>query len=226
MGATATTDRFGTANMAMSFNGSSQYVGVSDSSSLAIAGFITIVAWIKTTATGTVVIVDKFNSTAPLINAGYSLTMISSGILRGTFHSSSTGIDLNTASGLINDGNWHHCVVVYDGSYAYDYVDGVLKAGPTAYSGGITNTGKALSIGRRTDINAFYFSGSIDEVKIFNRALTATDILSMYNHEKGKFSVGKDGTMRALEFVEDSTLPVQMRSKKKSLTVKGQLIEQ
>ena len=48
----------------------------------------------------------------------------------------------------------------------------------------------------------------------------------MYNHEKGKFSVGADGTMQALEFVEDPALPVQMRSKKQSLTVKGQLIEQ
>lgn len=49
--------------------------------------------------------------------------------------------------------------------------------------------------------------GFIDEVKVFNRVLTATEILNKYNHEKGKFSVGKDGTMKASQFVEDPAFP-------------------
>jgi len=84
----------------------------------------------------------------------------------------------------------------------------------------------SFSIGQFGTQNVWQFNGSIDEVKVFSRALSVVEVVAMYNHEKGKFSVGKDGKAKAVSFVEDPALPVQMRSKKQSLTVKGHLIQQ
>lgn len=92
----------------------------------------------------------------------------------------------NGVSGTIaiNDGNWHHVAVVFSnpGNNVALYVDGVLDT-----QGSLTvpaNTGFAnnIVIGRRID-GVNYFSGDIDEVRIWNTALTQTEIQANMNTE-------------------------------------------
>ncbi len=130
------------------------------------------------------------------------------------------------------DNAWHFIVCIHDGVSFNEslYVDGVKQTIVRTAGGSLNPFIQPVTIGRAYGdaFNASYessFTGQIDEVKIFSRVLSAAEILAMYNHEKGKFSVGKDGTDKAVSFVEDPALPVQMRSKKQSLTVKGHLIQ-
>lgn len=182
---------------------------------------IAMTAWIKWNAS-----TEAYNCIIAREDSskGYTLLLKSNQKLAVYFSGAAT-FNMDGLGGIIPFGSWHHIVAVYNGSNITTYIDGVQD-----YSKPVTGTygsvPNALWIGKSIFGSGRWYSGQIDEVKIFNRALTAAEILSMYNHEKGKLSVGKDGTMKALEFVEDPTLPVQMRSKKQSLTVKGQLIEQ
>ena len=85
------------------------------------------------------------------------------------------------------DGNWHHLTGVYDGSRVRLYVDGVQIGSGTSVSGqppiAYTNTFQNgdLFLGDFSDCTgSLHYPGDLDEVKIFNRALTATEVLSSY----------------------------------------------
>jgi hypothetical protein len=94
-----------------------------------------------------------------------------------------------SANKLANDGLWHHVVGVCDeaGGHVYIYLDGtqVGSAGITAGSG-ILSSSTPLSIGARQSGNNgntnydFQFYGAIDEVAVYQKALTAAQVSAHY----------------------------------------------
>jgi hypothetical protein len=78
-----------------------------------------------------------------------------------------------SSDAIINDGNWHRIASVWDGSYRHLYVDGdevAIDASPMssledAYSSLSFGTGKAMELGT-------YWSGLIDDIRIYNRAVS------------------------------------------------------
>lgn len=84
----------------------------------------------------------------------------------------------------VDDGNWHNIVGVYDGSTPAVYVDGVSVA-----LGGETSASNAISsdifrIGTILIDGSYKMDGIIDEVRIYNRVLSNTEILNIYNDLK------------------------------------------
>lgn len=78
---------------------------------------------------------------------------------------------------------WQHVAWVYDGAQVQLFIDGVLK-GSTPASGTITSTNRPFGIGKSIfgSFN-FVFGGRMDEVTLWNKALTATDIQDMMANE-------------------------------------------
>jgi hypothetical protein len=75
---------------------------------------------------------------------------------------------------------WHHMVGTYDGSELRLYIDGVL-ANSMNVSGAIANSGTPLYFGRYgADSTAARFTGGIDEVAVYSRALTPTEVQTHY----------------------------------------------
>ena len=91
------------------------------------------------------------------------------------------GAGLITASGntILNANQLYHVVGTYDGNNTRFYLNGVEDATPASGSGNMTNNSANLEIGRRDD--GYYFPGKIDDVRIYNRALSAADIQTIYN---------------------------------------------
>ncbi|WP_121665878.1 LamG-like jellyroll fold domain-containing protein [Mesonia aquimarina] len=88
----------------------------------------------------------------------------------------------------VNDGLWHHVAVTYDSSLSSDkyklYVDGVLDTENDITTSLNTTVNTDMIIGRR--INASFggfFSGSMDELRIWDIALTQTEIQNSMNSE-------------------------------------------
>jgi hypothetical protein len=82
--------------------------------------------------------------------------------------------------------SWHHVVVTYDSSSLKIYVDGNLD-NSVATTGTIASTANPLYIGR-DGINANY-NGTIDDILIFNRALSLSEIISLYNSSANRYAV-------------------------------------
>ena len=76
---------------------------------------------------------------------------------------------------------WNHVVVTYTGSEACVYRNGKLFASKTDISGGadLASDTAAFSIGRRSD-GGYYFAGLIDDLRVYNRALSAEEIAELF----------------------------------------------
>jgi len=88
--------------------------------------------------------------------------------------------DTNTGVRMADD-TWYHFVATYDGSELNVYVNGVLKATKTRT---LNTAVSKLTIGARND-NTKKYKGGIDEVGIWNRALTVDEISLLYNDGNG-----------------------------------------
>jgi len=77
--------------------------------------------------------------------------------------------------------NWHLIVGTYDGQTASIYIDGTLKASsPSSYV--ISNDNAPLGFGQELTGGSGHYAGSMDNIMIFNRTLTANEISHMYNN--------------------------------------------
>jgi len=94
---------------------------------------------------------------------------------------------------LINLNQIYHIACTYNGSIMRIFVNGVESGSGLSTSGTIQNNTQQLTIGvrfvHRTGINDSFFSGNIYLSKIYNRALSATEILQNYNTTKSRFGL-------------------------------------
>ncbi len=92
---------------------------------------------------------------------------------------------------------WHHVMATYNGTTYTIYVDGVASGGGVGSQPSITPfTGNSttLYIGQRGD-NAGWTNGSIDEVRIYNRALTSTEITNLYTLGAAKVNASQNSNL-------------------------------
>jgi len=83
----------------------------------------------------------------------------------------------------LSTGTWYFVVITYDGSNQRLYVNGVLQAGPQAQSGvGTASNTSGVGLGQdRQDGANHWFSGHVDEVGLWTRALSQAEITQLYN---------------------------------------------
>lgn len=167
------------AGACLSFDGINNYISIPSNSTLNPSSAITVEAWVKS-ATAT------YNTGLWGIVSNYSAYILGPSGTNSTtmcFITATPGWNYGNCATVSNTQNWHHFAGTYDSAAGTQkfYIDGAL-ASSTAATGNIANGG-ALHIGHR-ECCAEYFNGSIDEVRIYNRALSATEIQAMYNDLK------------------------------------------
>jgi serine/threonine protein kinase/WD40 repeat protein len=83
----------------------------------------------------------------------------------------------------VNDGRWHHVTGVCDGTHMILYIDGRADASVKA-SGKIRVNGQPVYIGENAEITGRSWNGWIDDVRIYNRALSAAEIARLFQKTK------------------------------------------
>jgi glucose/arabinose dehydrogenase len=167
-GATWAPGRFGTAVL---FDGVDDLASIADSASLDLTAGMTLEAWVYPQAlSGWRTILLKERS-GHLAYALYGNTDLSSP--SGEISTSAAGAVARGSSRLpLNV--WTHVAATYDGTTVRLFVNGVL-AGSGAANGSILTSGDPLRIGGNT-VWGEYFAGRIDEVRVYNRALSAAEL--------------------------------------------------
>lgn len=174
----------GKENSALSFDGANDYVGSTN------APFnlntVTVAAWVKLPIqqiTSQPRVVSK--ETGGGYSAGWRLDIGVSGkravayfdVTNGTASVPTTG---NDGSYSINDSVWHHLVGVVNSSHVAVYVDGALNEINTHSLKGNYFGSNPLVIGDVSNLGNAWFRGTIDEVMIYNRVLSETEISALY----------------------------------------------
>jgi hypothetical protein len=79
----------------------------------------------------------------------------------------------------VSTGTWYHIVNVYNGSTAYIYINGVLRNSQSVANFTLANNSQTVYIG--SDAGDIILDGSIDDVRVYNYALTGKQIEQLYN---------------------------------------------
>ena len=160
------------------FNGRNAYVKVPDSESLDITDAITIEAWVNLAKiTYYPGVVAKQRDTAYWIGTNSKGVAGFQGVIGGNSVDWYPGPTLSL-------GKYYHLVFTYDGSYMRYYGNGV-KTGEAAKTGKIGVSDLPLVIGASINGNGnirFFWLGLIDEVRIYNRALSEEEIQLLYSN--------------------------------------------
>jgi PKD repeat protein len=178
-GATLKPDRLGNANSAYSFDGVNDYINIGNSNDFTFYQGLTFATWIKipTSLDRDMYILnkwvdhweDKSFAVGQNKKVGFYLwDIFSREVLLSTKY-----IESNT---------WTHVVATYDGSTAKLYIDGKYDSEKSVI-GDVWNSTGNMFIGHNADRWDTYapFSGSIDDIRIYNRALSASEIEQLYN---------------------------------------------
>jgi len=186
-------------NSALSFDGSGDWVDVGSGTTLAPSA-VSVSAWIKTTSTAEMFVVSKKGRTHGGWHA-YSLYVgsPSAGKVAARIQQSSAPafIDFNTTT-TVHDGNWHYITLTFGTDFiGRIYIDGVLSAtsssGSAIYYHNLTSiayigASRYCAAGNdcAADTTESSFVGTIDEVRIYNRALSASEVYSHYLSGRAK----------------------------------------
>jgi len=158
------------------FDGVDDYVDCGSDSSLDITDAITIGAWVKSNSTPSTVcdIVGKRNSSN---EGGYIIYYKPNGILNIGIYDS--GWHTTEESFTLPLNSWQHLVMLYDGSHLKLFVNGNEEL-TSDYTGDIDSIGTPVLVGK-SGYEGGIFNGIIDEVRIYNRALSDEEIKILYN---------------------------------------------
>ncbi len=156
------------------FDGVDDYISVPDSPTLNPANGVTVTAWVKNANQG-MILGKGFNANQ------YLLYITPNNILRFFINEVNGPQQSYTATAA-----WTHIAGVYDGSDVSLYKDGIL-IGTVPYTAPIQTDPTELNIGRWTVGGYFsnsindYFTGSLDEIRIYNRGLSSAEVLADMN---------------------------------------------
>ena|GEM_PF-646076 len=168
-------------NSSLNFDGTDDEVNMGDQSILDFGtSDFTVSAWIKTTQTGTVykpVVAAKGGYGQP----GFRAEILTNGRMYYRISDNVSGNETSLGTKVLNDGIWHHVVWVFDrDSLVTGYVDGVVVGSNSisSYQGSIDTTSN-FYLARNNGGNNF--GGQLDDVEIFNYALTSQQVKNVMN---------------------------------------------
>lgn len=165
---------------ALEFDGDGDFVKIGAESDFDMADQITISAWIK---------VNQFDKEwQAIIAKGDSAWRIQRNQNKDSLEFACTGLKIPSGATWgnllgkrsINDGQWHHIAAIYDGSTMYLIIDGDLDSSQPA-SGRINTNNALVYIGENSENKGRYWNGLIDDVRVYNYALTKKEVTALSN---------------------------------------------
>jgi gliding motility-associated-like protein len=189
---TLTQDRFGNPNSAYEFNGGSGYIRVTDNGAFSNARF-SLSFWYKTNSGALQNLIAKrdFITSAGSGGAqyqfainyapfpGYVSNLLGNNV---TCNDASSSSYINTGRTLCNE-KWYHAVVTFDGVTHKLFLDGILtRSENTVFSSMLTGCNSEIRFGNWWSLDLIPFSGSMDEIRWYNRALNQAEIDLLFNN--------------------------------------------
>jgi len=161
----------------------SEYLSIADGSQTGLdldTGSFSVAVWVKpeTISLGySGEIVSKHGANA----TGWFFQQLTSGVVRFVNDGSTP---VTTGASTTSTGVWSHIVVTYDGTNLRMYFDGSLVGGPTSASNPTADTSD-FRISSSSNNPTRYYDGVVNQVLIYSKNLTSTNVTDLYNSGTG-----------------------------------------
>ena len=172
----------------LEFDGGEDYVSVGTTNTYNFSSDFSISAWVKIPSDFSSIdtILNRANGNYLLGSPDLGYTLVSRNISGNMWIAFDIGGSLAESTATWNsssppDDQWHHLIAVRNGNTSTIYWDTVSKASNTTDVGDFSVLGQSLYIGATFTTTLETFQGSMDDVRIYNRALSATEIKQLYN---------------------------------------------
>ena len=196
-GATLTSDRFGSANSAYNFSGVNQFITCPSISELNGSNSASFSLWVKINGNNSW-LNNNLGSAQYLLSrdADYSSTNIGIDYGPGNkLFGGRVGANYGNVVGVgssntytIPQSTWHHIVFTIGGGFMKLYVDGVFNSS-YVFNRVMPSSSGNLFFGKLPVTNyEYYLNGFLDDIGIWNRELTATEITNLYNYTAASIS--------------------------------------
>ena len=174
----------GIINNSFDFNGTTDYVDLGTNDFVG-SGNYAISFWYKTTNTGVMIIQEAYSAGGIIFAINRNIITESSGWITYIGSGNSTeGVAVNIGADVY-DGAWHHIVFVRDGDTSGKvYFDGVNVKNASVGTGSHVKAVDFI-LGANTNHNSLWFDGNLDEIGIWNRSLSASEVSDLYNGGSG-----------------------------------------
>ncbi len=165
--------RIGKYNSSMSFDGTDDNISIGDISALEGLSSVSIAAWINPASlSGSRDIIQKENT--------YNFRM-SGSTVQCWIHNGSSFVNIANATLPTSTGTWAHVACTWtSGSAGKIYINGKDATSSSTSGSAMTSTANAFTIGSRNGTSEF-FSGQIDDARIYNYTLTGSQVKQVYN---------------------------------------------
>jgi len=158
------------------FDGVDDYVSSSSILSNYTIGEYTVSVWVNPLNT---TLGNIFGAGTGVTTNRFAMIVVSGNLRVGVYN----GLAIGYKSGNLLENKWQHIVYIFNNSIGSLYIDNVIQIGTNSPS---TTNANAFNIGSAaTGIN--FYNGSIDEVRIYNRALSASEIKRNYEATKHNY---------------------------------------
>ena len=188
------------------FNGSSSYINLDSLTSFFGQKIVnTVSLWFKINSTGNYyTIITDYAQTS--LNIG--IDMETNGTI-SVYNRYSNATTVLTTTSSYDDGNWHNIIISNNLSTISGYIDGQLfdsdSVSQNSWNG---SSSQRFTLGAvyltQNSAYAQHFGGSIDQVRIFNKALNSTEVTTLYN-ETACDALACSGTTNTLDILSDGS---------------------
>jgi PGF-CTERM protein/uncharacterized repeat protein (TIGR01451 family) len=136
-----------------------------------------------------------------------------SGTKMVSFYMAIDGTPVIDISGQITQNEWYHVVITQDGTTSKMYIDGVLqpKTGSGEWFDDLTGINE-YAVGRLRHMSNYYFNGAIDEIRIYNLALTADEIKEHYEGKQPELTLTKSASPSTIQEGETTTISIRIEN--------------
>ncbi|WP_276389230.1 LamG-like jellyroll fold domain-containing protein [Eudoraea chungangensis] len=184
-GAVLTTDRFGNAYSAYSFNGVDDFIEIPSSAENILSSTdFTVSVWFRSTSESEGVIWEKrsTNSCIPGEGTATGLKQTSMGQenFLEAYANASSNYNLNSRN-AVDTGDWFNAVLVREGVFLTLYLNGIVEESVSISPGTDFTTTLNLYIGKAINCSGSNFKGDIDDFTIYSEALSGSQIATLYN---------------------------------------------
>jgi hypothetical protein len=177
----APTQTVGKVNGAYAFS-VTNYIGVSNTAALNVSTALTFAAWVYRTSSASMGIAAKRVQGS---DNSYELWHLATDIPTFSIWVSNAQTAVESTNTVLAN-NWGYIVGTYNGAEMNIYVNGVKSASTITKTGPIDTTTDRFNIGMSYNTATYGYIGTIDEVALWNRALSAEEIAELYNSGNGK----------------------------------------